>query len=308
MKKQILVILLVVLAGFSGKAQNLVPDGSFEVLDSICPYNDVFYSAYWNNPTIASPDYFDTCSGIPDNMGGYQYARTGKGMMALVIKGKEAEYREYLQVKLTQPMIDAHSYCVEFYVNMANWSQLVSIPPQLYFHDSAFTNPITTVLNFLPQFVDTSFTVSDTVNWIKVSGTFNCLGNYQYMTIGNFFNDANTKIINYAPSYFSAYYYIDDISITDCTPNAVTTINNADRLHVYPNPASGIVCIDLEKPGSGIASVIVTDLSSRVVISRYGYQGRKVTVDCESLNNGIYFVDVLTDGQERYHQKIVVAR
>ncbi|MCY7350727.1 MAG: gliding motility-associated C-terminal domain-containing protein [Cytophagaceae bacterium] len=55
--------------------------------------------------------------------------------------------------------------------------------------------------------------------WQKVSGCFVAKQAYQYLTLGNFFDDAHTKIapIPSVPSYkqVGAYYLIDDVLVTE---------------------------------------------------------------------------------------------
>ena len=57
--------------------------------------------------------------------------------------------------------------------------------------------------------------ITDTVNWVKVSGLYQATGGEQYITIGNFNYDSTTvtQIVDAASPYDAAYYYIDDVSI-----------------------------------------------------------------------------------------------
>jgi hypothetical protein len=50
---------------------------------------------------------------------------------------------------------------------------------------------------------------------LAASWTYTAVGGERYFTIGNFYNNANTTIVNVGPSSLNpyAYYYIDDISI-----------------------------------------------------------------------------------------------
>lgn len=64
--------------------------------------------------------------------------------------------------------------------------------------------------------------IKDTLNWTEILGIYKANGTEQYITIGNFKEDANTKIdtTNYGwPNFHATYYMIDDVSVEPiCTP------------------------------------------------------------------------------------------
>ena len=81
MKKIILLIIFYSLLS-TIKAQNLVPNWSFEDTTQ-CPNSggQINFAAPWYNPNTASPDYFNQCGTIGFqflNVWGYQIARTGQ--------------------------------------------------------------------------------------------------------------------------------------------------------------------------------------------------------------------------------------
>ena len=51
--------------------------------------------------------------------------------------------------------------------------------------------------------------------WHKISGCFTATEAAQYLTIGNFFNDKQTKYIELDLRRFISYYFIDDVSVTE---------------------------------------------------------------------------------------------
>ena len=64
--------------------------------------------------------------------------------------------------------------------------------------------------------------IADTLNWVEIMGIYKANGTEQYITIGNFKDDASTNIdftrFGISPP-FSAYYMIDDVSLEPiCTP------------------------------------------------------------------------------------------
>lgn len=45
------------------EGQNLVQNGNFEQFDT-CPtfHSQLYRAQFWNSPTLATPDYFNTCA------------------------------------------------------------------------------------------------------------------------------------------------------------------------------------------------------------------------------------------------------
>jgi hypothetical protein len=67
--------------------------------------------------------------------------------------------------------------------------------------------------------------LNDTLNWMKVSGSYTAKGTEKYITLGNFIDFNNTNTQQQAPCNSppcGAYYYIDDVSIVaiDAKANA----------------------------------------------------------------------------------------
>lgn len=56
--------------------------------------------------------------------------------------------------------------------------------------------------------------LTDTVNWIKLSTSFIADSAYQYLIIGNFYDDNNTDTLSVNNIGNVGYYYIDDVCLT----------------------------------------------------------------------------------------------
>ena len=210
-------------------SQNLVPNFSFEQYDT-CPISSgqIDRAIPWFQPNKCclpggSTDYFHSCTinpsfSVPQNGAGYQNARMGIAYAGIVLFSSGPEFREYLEVRLNNSLLAGKSYCLEFYVSLANRSQYAtSSIGVLFSNDSITCNGPFTVLPYVPQFEnDSSNYLTDTLNWMKVSGTYIASGNEQYITIGNFSNDANTDTSNLPGTNSEAYYYIDDVSVILC--------------------------------------------------------------------------------------------
>ena len=132
-------LLLVLFAGFiaNGFSQNLIPNASFENIDYCDNLQNLFpLCTPWLNPSITpsfpTPNVFNECAeifqdgfGIPVNIAGYQYARTGKGYGGIVTYSDYEEGRDYISVKLFNTLDANRTYCIEYYVSLPNYDTTV---------------------------------------------------------------------------------------------------------------------------------------------------------------------------------------
>ncbi|MFN7654321.1 MAG: gliding motility-associated C-terminal domain-containing protein [Cyclobacteriaceae bacterium] len=233
---KVLAAILVLVANLS-VSQNLVPNSSFECGIDVCEPNTYPFTLNacgWNCPNKSTPDIFTTqlqnkgCySSVPYNGTdpylhyGSQIPRTGNrfaGIYAWDGPGKTL-YREYLQVKLTSPLIPGEYYCTEMFVSRAEMPLYGANNLGMYFSDQevkvsdSYSN-----LPYSPQIVEHKI-ISDTVNWVRVSGTFKATSPAQYLIIGNFSDNDNTITSyhgdqNHHDDYYAyAFFFIDDIKV-----------------------------------------------------------------------------------------------
>lgn len=239
---------------------NLIPNYSFEEKDScgmgwraidlLCKdwftpmkYLDTAYNPYTPN-NYGSSEYYNKCNipdfSVPNNLFGYQLAKTGKAYagFGLLVIHHPPNYpyhnkKEYIEVMLKSGLSQNRKYCVEFYYSIANWTTesfyfpitigalitdtlVKRKPSELYYFTDIHANA--QIRQRLPN-------ILDTLNWIKVSGTFTAKGGEKYLTIGNF---DNTDTI-YKPGI---YVLIEDVKLWYC--GADTSREAADTL-IIPN-------------------------------------------------------------------------
>jgi len=290
------------------EAQNLVPNYSFEVYDTCPNGGDIQYALPWYNPTVGSPDYYNQCSfpggaSVPSSFFGFQNANTGVAYSGICVYGSDPGYpsqREYLQVGLLDTLIANKHYCVNFYVNRPDKPIIIYNAAitkiGMLFSNNPILSTSSSALNYTPQITsDSGVYLTDTVSWMLVSGTYIAQGGERFITIGNFNNDANTDTMEYpnGASHYGAYYYVDDVSIIDCT-NGVNEETNKDGISVYPNPARselGITNYEL-----GIKEVKIYNVMGEEVISHLLLvNSNSVTLDVSGLAKGMYFVEVYFD-------------
>lgn len=218
-----------ILFALGAYGQNLVPNGSFEDFQH-CPvsfnpggFNQLVKN--WTQPTEGTSDYYNICSngaGVPGNVFGNQMAADGEGYIGLITYSpSKRNYREYLQVKLDQPMTRGKQYCVEVWVSQADFSNYLSDGFGMLFTEERVSGQRDRVLSFAPQIENPEGHVIHHVDsWILIADTFRAAGGEQYMTIGNFRPDHELNIMrrNLEKEGFDrvwdhAYYYIDNLSV-----------------------------------------------------------------------------------------------
>ena len=233
MKLNLLLLSAILLAISSLNAQNLVPNPSFEEYKNIpCSWNvsvEEFsqYTTDWYIPTGTSTDILSTLAGRDcwanaldsDNTNscriGFQIPHSGDVIAGIFTTVKSHTWHEYLQVQLKEPLVPGQRYCIEMYVSAADFTSLTSNNLGMYFS----VDPIngTDKIIAKPQ-VNYTEVISDTKGWTRVSGSFIADAPAQYLTIGNFFADQDTKVESNYSNYCNdgAYYFIDDIVVMAC--------------------------------------------------------------------------------------------
>jgi hypothetical protein len=301
------------------KSQNLVPNPSFELLNT-CPVNDNFSNIQnWFSPTTASPDIFDTCSvdvaneiGVPQNFAGYQYALDGSTYVGLIAYYDSiSPWREYVEVKLTSALIIGTKYFVTFYVNLSDTSR--EAIDQLGCCFSTDTIKRQDVLPFTntPQISNPNFNyLSNRSNWMKISGSFIADSAYKFMTIGNFKDSAQTHDI-YIPggasdqSWEVAYYYIDYVCVSTDSLACNATIGIEDyksgSLSIFPNPANEFFTIKVNEPA---LATIYNNTGLKLAEQKLAVGNN--LINTSSYTSNIYFLEIKINNNQIIRQKIII--
>ena len=224
--KFLLLILLltgIVQQGFTQSPYNLVPNYSFESYSVCCSVGNSG-ADYWGGATIKANiqySYSNVCctnvnGGVPSNCFGesWQYARTGNGYISIGTSANNgSSLRNYAQTKLINTLKANKCYYIEFWVSLFNNSTFANNNISLLIGDTAIQTYNNKYAPANPQIqLYENPCISDTLNWVQVAGVYTAHGGEQYITIGNFKDDAHTDTLRIGGNYISAYY-IDDVSV-----------------------------------------------------------------------------------------------
>ncbi len=276
--------------------ENLVPNPSFEQF-IVCPsnYDEVSSAVGWA-AYRESPDYYNSCDtgmvSVPSNGFGFQHAATGQAYCGII--NYEAEYREVIGCQLLSTLIVGKTYEVSFKIALGN------PPPNV----NCATNNIGAILSTVPYnysnpipinnfaHVKTDTIITDTINWSSISGKFVADSAYEYMAIGNFFNDISTDTIQtfYWFGNCNNYYFIDDVYLGEDTLINSGDIHSLDRAIVlYPNPTT-----------DGFA---ISSFSYPISVELYSSRGQLISsqlinnpnnrFDLQGKSAGLYYVKII---------------
>lgn len=277
---QRLYIYLILLLPLINSAQiaNYVNNGSFESLNSnsiTSLYNTV---NYWQPiDTGKFCDYLITkrspISNAPGAFG-YQYPRTGDNYIGSTFFCANCSFnpRGYPRNRLKGFLQSGKTYCVKFHIVNTNNSPFAIENFGAYFGTSQMDtiNYCNIPLTYLtPQVINTNGIITDTMNWVPITGTFVANGNEKYLVLGNFKSDAQTNTLLINPTYSATIVNdvcIDDVSLIDIDLPAYagsdTWILPGDSVFIGRQPDVGIdeACMWYKMPNTTTAIDTVAGL------------------------------------------------
>lgn len=271
------------------EAQNLVPNPGFEESDSCLFGLGSFISplapTHWFSTNLTA-DHLQGClpygsaNGLPLSYLTFQYPFEGNSCAGIITYHENGpnQDREWITVQLAQPLVPGQEYFCSFRANAAFgginpvfW--LASSKVGMRFTNSAqpwqgvdaFPAPLNFAHVFYPQIL------ADTVGWTLVSGSFMADSAYQYLSIGNFFSNAQTDTLHFAapgsvfPWYPRGYTLLDAVCVSasplGCDLAHGVEDGVAAMVSLFPNPTHDVLHV-LHAAGTN-ASVV--DLLGRSV-------------------------------------------
>lgn len=327
MKKRIYILLLSLCSG-NLFTQNFVPNYSFEEHSSCITgvsAIDAGFVDFWGG--FESADYFNICSidsstSIPQNIVGYQLANTGVAYAGIRLYANLLNpiSNEFIQVQLTDSLDKSHYYCISFYVSLGDSSNYAVQNFGAYFSEETITLSDIENNSYIPQVTNPADSMlNNKINWKKISGYYFANGGEQFLTIGNFYNNAYTinQHLGGAPSpfYDLAYYYIDDVSVVQCD-SLFTSVNNNIALskaikpiRLYPNPNDGNMILDYVLLPCEKGEIIFYDLAGKQIVSYLlDSTDTQLKLNNIELQAGVYFYLIKINDKAIKREKITILK
>lgn len=239
---------------FNMHAQNLVPNGDFEQYEK-CPTESAQFDQVkqWKSPTQATPDLLSSCAkvttlvSVPLNFAGNQDPHSGQSYIGLLAFHSD-NYYEYISVKLQQPLVKNKKYLLSFFYTLSDYSNRQVGQLGALFHKDAISlsgQPL------LEQFSFNDTIVNNIRLWKEYQHVYTASGTEEYLTIGCFTKDVSktrgdTPPKGYGPfeNDFMAYYYIDDVSLTEYNGQPLIQRETASNAAAF-QPEN--ICFDSDK-------------------------------------------------------------
>ncbi len=223
-------VALVPLVSGTMLGQNLVSNPGFEEVLQ-CPdfQSQLDRTAHWTSPsTQGSPDFYHVCAtnplyATPGNTVGFQEPVDGvayTGIFLLIAQSVMAEWREYIQAPLLEPLIQDHCYRLRLYANLTEFSLLSTNSLGVRFTVGPYDLADAFVPGDQPHLALPPGTFLDHENWTVLEGEYVAQGGEDHLMIGNYAPDASTATQPVSSSLSNAgpfvYVLIDLVSLEPC--------------------------------------------------------------------------------------------
>lgn len=312
--KNILTILLLVTS--MTNAQNLVFNPSFEDTVSCSQWSAIgipnLPCNYWYQ-SIGSPDFWSTSytqwcgqATMPFNATGFQLPKTGTSCAGFAASAFPffTNAKECITGKLNTPLIMGHKYFASFFLNSCDNCRIHIDKIGAYFSADSINPDSSYLFNIIPQVENAKGNIiTDTINWTEVSGYFFAQGGEQWITIGCFQPDSSL-MFDSIPNWIipEAYYYLDDVSVIDCTATNIVELNVVE-FQLQNNPASSTLNFTSKEK---IISCAVFDLlGNKVLIKNFETTISNHAVDVSILKQGMYLLMVEDKNKKVGYKKFI---
>lgn len=320
MKRILIAMAIFVVVNVNG--QNLVPNPSFE--DTIqCPddLGQIDRTNGWFN-AHGSPDFFNSCfsfqSGIgvadvPSNTWGYQQTLSGNAYAGFATRAGGNTGREVMGIYLIDSLHIGTKYFLTFYLNFfqnQNNQRCATNKTGAFFSTQLYS-----VVNFnsVPIMnqsqIYTDSIISDTLNWVKINGSFIADSNYTYMYLGNLFDDLHSdSILITGGTPCVGYYYIDGICLSSDSSYCATwvSVNNLNshkvKQVIFPNPYSD--CFALRNIQDQILKLEVYNVSGRLYDIPFNTKNKDVEICAPLLPSGLLLLKITLPRENLYYKLI----
>ncbi len=319
MKSKFLLVLAMAAGSTVCSAQNLVPNGSFEEVIN-CPevlgalHTDC---ADWFSSVVIpggmftpSPDWYHPCSPQallvpPETILGFVEPSNGEALAGFLTYYQNGQdIREIIGVQLESLLTPGSLYSLSFDLfhtlapNHEYATNNVGVRFTTYQGYESLEDAVT---NDVHLNIDTILFTEDL--WQSFQFQFEADSGYQYMHIGNFFDDINT-LIGGPPEVVSvgSYYFIDNVVLQLESPVSINdNSSKQSEVSVFPNPVQDYFTIGSPE---GITKYTLYNLSGDQIRSEEVSNSTSLKSDISFLPSGIYILQVTTQTNS-YYERVV---
>lgn len=297
-------------------AQNLVPNPGFDTVVNcqtgiLLPGSTISDAEGWVSPSQASADHFNACHTTfslnlmePTNFMGTQEPLSGDsyaGVITFEDTTITSNYREYIQIQLTEPLAQNVEYSIGFSCSLADDAMYAADGLGMHVSVDQVVEPSQYIMNVTPQLV--SGVVNDDENWVQIFGTYTAAGGESYVTLGCFTDDESVILEDTGAGFFvRAYYYVDNVYVIDSNETVGIDRPYDQAIRIYPNPAQNTLNLDLGSLND--ASISVRSLTGERWLDK-GLAGGIHSLDVSNLPTGIYIAEI-SSGTFRQVLRLVI--
>lgn len=187
--------------------KNLVPNGSFENYRRKSP--DVRKAVPWQ--PIETIDYYQNplTNDTTAQKGGYNgYCYTGFRF--------RKKYKEFLQVRLAEPLHRGTVYEFRMHIRLAFWSSAVLRSFGVLFSKGGYKGRYDAVKSNMVDTVCVTGGLQKGFQWFEIKGFYKADGGEKYLTIGNFSPKIKKDMVRidvFKIGPKESYYFVDDIKL-----------------------------------------------------------------------------------------------
>lgn len=252
MKKQIQLLGLLLLSSSIISAQeettNLVKNGGFEQVEGKLKKRGAIESSVgWISPTKTKADLFSPKGSeeisVPNNELGKEDALEGSNYAGIVgFSYNDKEPRTYLSTKLNETLKKGFKYCVTFNISLSEASKYASNNIGIHFSKRQFhfEEDDKSIMGETHIMDKDNKIFNARYNWDKVCGIYEAQGGEKFLNVGNFSSNKDTRYDRMKQDrnvrvrqIFSAYYYVDDVSVRLIEENSECECKSASSLEAY---------------------------------------------------------------------------
>jgi hypothetical protein len=154
--------------------------------------------------------------------------------------------------------------------------------------------------------------LSDSVNWVAVSGTFIANGGEQYLTLGNFRDESHTmkQYLGGSGSLnLEAYYYIDDVYVGTTPATSIQEEKKEQDIKLYPNPNNGEMTLDCNLQDTENGSLVIYSLTGKIIkLVQLSSGTKSLRINAQELQAGMYLYEVHINGKESKKNKLTIIK